>query len=922
MFNRYLSIFLFACIYLTVQPSMWGQNNTLPDNTNSKISFIENKGQWDNDIKFKFKSASLDILLNKNTISYFILDPVQIAKINSHPHQTEATSNSVSGHFIDLTFRNANKTLTPIANGEANHFYYNYFIGKNPAKWRSKVQSFQKIIYPDLYTNIDLAVSSESTSRLKFDWILKPNANINDIELDYKGSTDYKIEYGELFIYHSLGFIKEKKPFAYQFINGKKIIVEVKYVLKNSCIHFEAAEYNKQFKLIIDPDLIFSTYSGSTEDNFGFTATYDSEGNLYAGGITSGGGAGHYPVTPGAYQLTFNGGTSEGPMNLPCDITISKYSSDGKELLYATYIGGQFNEAPHSLIVDNNDNLVIMGTTKSDDYPVSSNAYNSIHMGGSDVIVTKLSKDGSTLLGSTYIGGTGNDGLNSKGTALHKFYADDFRGDVIVDKEHNIIVGSCTRSDNFPVTNNSFGGSVIPNFLKGVVFKLDSNCSKLIFSSAFQGFSHNAVHSVDLNTNGDIFIAGGTTENMGIAVAKNNFNGGVADGFFAKIKKDGSQILNARYFGTEKYDQIFGLELDINENVYIVGHTDGILSIIGNVYFTPNGKQFIAKISNDFSTIHFLSKFGSDRNTIDLTINAFLLDDCGRLYMSGWGGVNEVGNTSGLPVTGDAYKKTTDNRDFYIIVLGLNAQRLLYATFFGGDFTGDHVDGGTSRFDKKGSIYQSVCASCPDGNGGTISDFPTSSDAVFKTNVSPRCSNAAFKMQFIFKEAKIDFTIDTCASTIRFNCLTENVFSYFWQFPDGDTSDEQNPVLPIDKVNNKAVSLVINRLTPCNDSTKINVVYTADVKKVKTANVFTPNNDGLNDFFLLDGLTSPCDEAEITIYNRWGQEMYKSSSTNFKWDGKDNNGLNATEGVYFYIASFKQLNAPKKQLHGTVTLIR
>lgn len=920
MLYRYLYIFLFVCLYLIGQTPTRGQNNILPENRNSKISFIENKGQWDNDIKFKFKSASLDILLRNNAISYYLLDPAQMAKLNSHPRKTEVSSNSVNGHFINLTFRNA-KTPNPVANGEANHFYYNYFIGKDPDKWRSKVQSFQKIIYPNLYTNIDLAISSESNTRLKFDWILKPNADINDIELEYKGSTDYKIEYGELYIYHSLGFIKEKRPFAYQFINGKKVMVEVKYTLKNNTIHFEAAEYNKQFNLIIDPDLIFSTYSGSTEDNFGFTATYDSEGNLYAGGITSGGGAGHYPVTPGAYQLTFNGGTSEEPISLPSDITISKYRSDGKELLYATYLGGQFNEAPHSLIVDNNDNLVIMGTTKSDDYPMSTKAYNNIHRGGFDIIVSKLSKNGDTLIASTYIGGTGNDGLNSKGTALHKFYADDFRGDVIVDRENNIIVGSCSRSDDFPVTANSFGGSVIPNFLKGVVFKLDSNCSNLIFSSAFQGFSHNAVYSVDLNKSGDIFIAGGTTEDMAIRVAKNSYNGGLADGFFAKIQKDGTQILNARYFGTEKYEQIFGLELDPDENIYIVGHTDGLINTVGNVYFTPNGKQFVSKISNDFSNIVFLSKFGSDRNTIDLTINAFLLDDCGRLYMSGWGGINNVGNTNGLPVTSDAYKKTTDNRDFYIIVLGLNAKKLLYATFFGGDQSGDHVDGGTSRFDKKGFIYQSVCASCPDA-GGTISDFPTSSDAVFKTNVSPRCSNAAFKMQFNFKEAKIDFTIDTCAGTIQFNCLTENVFSYLWQFPNGETSTEENPVLPIDKVNNKEVSLVINRLTPCGDSTKTNVVYTEEIKKVKTANVFTPNNDGLNDFFLLDGLTTPCDEAEITVYNRWGQEMYRSTSTNFKWDGKDGNGSNATDGVYFYIASFKKQNNAKKELHGTVTLLR
>ena len=91
--------------------------------------------------------------------------------------------------------------------------------------------------------------------------------------------------------------------------------------------------------------------------------------------------------------------------------------------------------------------------------------------------------------------------------------------------------------------------------------------------------------------------------------------------------------------------------------------------------------------------------------------------------------------------------------------------------------------------------------------------------------------------------------------------------------------------------------------------------------KVKTINVFTPNNDGVNDFFKLEGL-SKCGDAEIIIYNRWGQEIFKSVDKDFKWDGKTLNGESASEGVYFYLGSFKKQNDPVVKLHGSITLIR
>src|SRR6185436_4246525 len=118
-------------------------------------------------------------------------------------------------------------------------------------------------------------------------------------------------------------------------------------------VKFDIKNYDRDATLVIDPTLIFSTFTGSTADNYGFTATPGPDGSLFSGSIVFGQG---FPVTPGAYQTTFGGGS-----NRPIDIGIMKFSPTGNARRYATYIGGNGNDFPHSLFSDPQGNLVVMG---------------------------------------------------------------------------------------------------------------------------------------------------------------------------------------------------------------------------------------------------------------------------------------------------------------------------------------------------------------------------------------------------------------------------------------------------------------------------------------------------------------------------------------------------------------------------------
>ena len=294
--------------------------------------------------------------------------------------------------------------------------------------------------------------------KLKYELHLQPNARVKDIKIEYDGLESINILDGDLICNTSFSTTIEHKPFSYQIVDGKLIEVKCHYRLKNNTISFVFPNgYDKSKKLIIDPTLEFSTFSGSFANNFGYTATYDDFGFLYSGSTVFGSG---YPTTTGAFQISFSSGT--------VDIGITKYDTTGTQMIYSTYLGGDSDELPHSMVVNSSNELFIFGTTSSLNFPTTNGAYQTIFNGGtyygvgglgvtfnngSDIFVSKLSASGGSLLSSTYIGGSENDGLNIH-VPINKNYADEVRGEIDIDKNNNVYIATCTKSADFPVTNS------------------------------------------------------------------------------------------------------------------------------------------------------------------------------------------------------------------------------------------------------------------------------------------------------------------------------------------------------------------------------------------------------------------------------------------------------------------------------------
>ncbi len=815
--------------------------------------FIANKGQWRDNVLYRSDIPGGALFFESNKLTYHLLHPDNFPG-HGQAHVSDTANKRLRAHAFEMNFVNGNAgALLSGINPSKEKF--NFFIGKDTSKWASNVSSFEKVRYNGVYKGIDFLFYTEA-ERPKYDFIVHAGANVNDIRLSFKGADKVYVTNNELKIKLSFTDIIEQIPIAYQLINGRKVSVPCYFVVEKNVVSFKVGDgYKKEYDLVIDPLLIFSTYSGSTADNFGYTATYDEDGFLYSAGTVFWTG---YPTTLGAYDTTFNGVQQyynyNGQWFGSPDIGITKYDTSGTSRIYSTYLGGWFCEVPHSLIVNSKGELVVYGTTGSNDFPVLPNALDTSFGGGvmsnlangifvnyffgSDIIVSKLSADGSQLLASTYYGGSKNDGLNE---SLNYNYADQMRGEVIVDSVDNIYIATCTRSAD--ILNVDGFQKVKNNSQEGLLVKLSADLTSQFWASYLGGSGNDAVYSIVIDKNQEIVVAGGTTSadlaaSPGVLFPA--FMGGVSDGFVARVSSDGQVLNKLTYFGTNKYDQIYIMKMDNYRNIYVFGQSESMdSSLVFNAnYYSINSGQFISKLKNDLSGFVWSTTFGSGDGRINISPTALSADICNRVYLTGWGshdalfddlpnylkgGINYNGarGVDGMDITPDAYQKTTDGNDFYIMVLENDASSLNYASYFGGTLSAEHVDGGTSRFDRKGKIYQAMCAGC-----GAHSDMPIApNDAVSPTNNSNNCNMGVFKMDFLMPSVIADFkSAQVCAGQdfqFKNTSHTYKKTTCYWNFGDGDTSTVFNPKHIFKLAGTYNVKLVLFDSLSCNISDSI-----------------------------------------------------------------------------------------------------
>jgi len=456
---------------------------------------------------------------------------------------------------ISLKF-SSDKCIKPEAQGELKG-KVNYFIGNDPTSWQTDIPTFKEVVYREVYPGIDLVYSGDQR-RLKYTFYLQPNSEPDQILMIYDGIESLWVDEktGELVIQTEWGIMRDAKPIAYQEIDCVRKEVDVSFrLIDEKRVGFAFGDYDPNFMLTLDPG--YSTYlGGSGYDGGGYTSlniALDGSGYIYVAGTTT---STDFPVTPNAYQTALQGGA---------DVFVTKLDptkSGTASLLYSTYLGGSNQDSGYGIAVGNAGTFYVTGQTLSTDFPITPNAYQPTFQGGQDDgFVTKFASSGSSLLYSTYLGGTGND----------------YGHGIAVDSLGNAYVTGPTQAGDFPTLNpyQTHQGDH-----DAFVAKLDtsqSGTASLLYSTYLGGSGRDyGGHSIAVDGSGNVYVIGETDSSNFPTLNPYQADQGGRDAFVTKLNPFHSglaSLLYSTYMGGDSEDYGTSIAVDSVGNAYVTGAT-------------------------------------------------------------------------------------------------------------------------------------------------------------------------------------------------------------------------------------------------------------------------------------------------------------------------------------------------------------
>jgi hypothetical protein len=567
----------------------------------------------------------------------------------------------------------------------------NYLVGNDPAQWRTGVPVFGDIRYAGLYNGIDLKYEGTG-GQLKGTYTVAPNTDPAAIQWRYSGAQSLAVAgNGDLNITLSANStLVESAPVSWQDIGGTRVPVASSYKLAGDTVSFALGSYNPAYPLTIDPAIEFGTFLGTTGTDEGLGVGVDGSGNIYMAGTSRTSGL---PLVNSLYN--YSGAV---------DWFVAKFSSDGSQLLYSTYIGGTFDDFARDMEVDVDGNVYVTGSATSANFPITPNAYDNINTGG-DAALIKLSPSGQQLLYSTFLGGS-----------LHeRAYGVD------ADDVGNAVITGETSSENFPI-RNAFQDLNFGN-MDMFVTKIDTEASgdaSLIFSTYLGGSGtepYSATHgNIALDGSGNVMVVGTTMSNdfptTKFAYDTSFGGGGNSDAVISKFASDGS-IVYSTYLGGTGSETAYTVASDAAGNAHVVGitssqggfpTTDGAYNrncVSGTIFATK-----FNELGGDlvYSTcVHRGAPFAAEVTAL------------GELYVTG--------NTRSdiFPMVNPIQSIYRAFEDTIVFKLNAAGGRLLFSTYL----TGSGGDGGSNALSKGSDLAL-------DGNdhvyvSGTTNsvDFPT-----------------------------------------------------------------------------------------------------------------------------------------------------------------------------------------------------
>jgi len=692
------------------------------------LHFETNEGQSDPRVRFLARGQGYQLFLEPTvaTLSLRSAKPVERKAeewMPGHPRLDLGRHDKGKRQAEKQTFSTLRMKLVG-ANGKAKASGHeklpgisNYLIGNDKSKWHTGIANYAKVQFDSVYPGIDL-VYYGNQRQLEHDFVVAPGADPKKIRLSFEGAKGLSIgDEGHLNIKLNDGNqIQFTHPVVYQTIKDKKVMVKGRYALlgkNHDQVGFELAPYDKRRALTIDPLLLYSTYLGGDGEDQAYSIAIDSDGNAYVTGTTSGGTPTGFPTTGG--QTTYGGGTF--------DAFVTKMNPGGSGLVYSTYLGGSAEDDGYGIAVDSAGQAYVVGQTASSgggetppDFPSGTKAYNTANSGGFDAFLVVLGPSGTSLLYSTFLGGSQDDSARA----------------VAIGTSGIAYIAGTTSSGNadFPTTTGAYQTSF--NMASGsgdsdaFVAKLDTTVtgsSSLIYSTYLGGGDTDQGFGIAVDGSGSAYVVGATrscgTTNPPAFPTVNAFRGtcqtGLMHAFVSRLNSLGSVLLYSTFLGgTDGDDQAFAIAIDSANKIYVTGSAVSTLPTSPGAFQPSTGGStdaFVAKfnpVASGAASLIYLTYLGGTHVDSGQSI---AVDSSGGAIVTGYTASGNFPTTRGGQNFGG-------NSDAFVLRLNALGSAISYGTFLGG-----------SGFDYGYSVVVDV-----DGNayvtGQTDStNFPHTADA-------------------------------------------------------------------------------------------------------------------------------------------------------------------------------------------------
>lgn len=621
-------LFVVSQSELTNFKSEFNQNISVRAYNQLPMRFEKNMGQSDSGASFLFQNQTMALKLSSDKAVIDIRQPIdesaadQMSIIKSATLKLEGANPNIKGKGI-------NKLITKS----------NYFTGNDPTKWQKGIPNYGEVQFNELYPGIDL-VYYGNNGQLEFDFNISPGANSEIIKLKFDNNNEVELDKdGDLKIQVGNTPVTLKAPIAYQELNDEDIFIEVSYVqYSKTSFGFEVEDYDKSLPLIIDPVLVYSSYMPERCEDIAL----DNEGNIYL----VGGGWRAY---------------------------VTKLVPDGSAEIFTTYLNGDLDDLGLAIAVDNEGYIYVTGETQSDDFPT----HNALQedFGGllwvdGDAFVTKLNPDGSTIIYSTYLGGSSVD----------------IGKDITVDSDGNAYVIGETQGNGFPLEKAMY--SEENGWMNAFVSKINSDGSAFVFSTFWGGSDNDEGYGIALDKTNNIYITGNTiSDDLPTTVNAYQSQYVRSSAFVSKLNSLGTELIYSTYLSAPYNGNIGGGEvgksiaIDNNGQAYVTGTTNSpefpTTGSLQTYYAGGLSDLFVTKFSADGSELIFSTYLGGDGQE-GLTGVDIKLDASGNAYITG------ATNSKNFP-TNQAFQPTlSDNLDAFITIINSDGLSLLFSSYLGG----------------------------------------------------------------------------------------------------------------------------------------------------------------------------------------------------------------------------------------------